>query len=616
MEFTQQNNNESSKKIPFIIGISGHRDVIGLTKDSKSGLEGVKKAIKSCLLYWRTQLNDTTPIWLLSGMAEGADLLAVEAANELINEGWQSEQLIIIPCLPMLISAYETDFAEPLHERQFGLEGFRRLFDKHKNEHLIIESGLTIERYRSAMADLNYGEDRCSLYLNLGAFLSKYANVIIALWDGHASEGIGGTADVVSIKLGQKIDWPKGTDHSALLPMNDFDGGTGGVIQHIPVLRLIESTKPIISSCFTKLEETAIDSPFSIYITNNLNVKKHPAIQKYLSAQFIQLMSQLQFYNTELMDEIPSQQLEQTQAGLGYSASLFNTADYNAGKFQSKYRNIMTLFFVISLLGLFFYEFLGSYVGKQIGMVLNVLILLSISLCYYLIYYSATKQLKWKYQIYRGIAECFRIRGFLNLADIAPNNKPLVPRRYQETLPLFNQAIALAELDWWRSRKPVCYERIRIDWLENQNDFLKKNLNIEKSFWPFKTFIFNRPKLAHKDISLVSRILFLLAIFSGICLLITQFTFSLHIQSWTMIIVQILVMLAGVTALWCELAGYQSTATGYENLSKLYERAVSIIAENDKNSIDYCLREIANEAIIEHCEWSHYEGLSDLKVRR
>ncbi len=188
---------QGDSALPFIIGITGHRDIQCLSSKPEEGLNGVKQEIKSCLLHWKKQLGDATPIWLLSGMAKGSDLLAVEAAEELISEGWPADFLKIIPCLPMPQTAFENDFDD-----QKSLAQLRFYLEKYQLNTLVVKSKLPQQRYLAALSDHSYQDDRNSLYLNQGAFLARYSNVLLCLWDGHDSLNGGGTADVAKLKLG------------------------------------------------------------------------------------------------------------------------------------------------------------------------------------------------------------------------------------------------------------------------------------------------------------------------------------------------------------------------------------------------------------------------------
>ncbi|MCB1549671.1 MAG: hypothetical protein KDJ41_17860, partial [Hyphomicrobiaceae bacterium] len=51
----------------------------------------------------------------------------------------------------------------------------------------------------------DYGEPRNHQYAWVGAYLARHAHVLIALWDGAPARGTGGTAEVVSWFIKNKV---------------------------------------------------------------------------------------------------------------------------------------------------------------------------------------------------------------------------------------------------------------------------------------------------------------------------------------------------------------------------------------------------------------------------
>ncbi len=87
---------DASGLLPLVLGVAGHRDLPAedfpaLRSQVRAIIEGLRK---ECL---------STPIWLLSPLALGADQLAAEVALE-------CDVRLIVP-LPMLKPLYEKDFA-------------------------------------------------------------------------------------------------------------------------------------------------------------------------------------------------------------------------------------------------------------------------------------------------------------------------------------------------------------------------------------------------------------------------------------------------------------------------------------------------------------------------
>jgi hypothetical protein len=158
--------------LPLMVGITGHRD---LRDDDRASL-------RKCLSGIFRQLKrhyPHTPIVLLSALAEGADCLAAEVALPL---GIR----LLVP-LPMPTDEYRTDFKTAESQQEFDnlLQQAEHVFD------VGFAEGNTLKLVRESAAK------RALQYAQVGKFIVQHSQVLIALWDGHDSEAVGGTAEVV-----------------------------------------------------------------------------------------------------------------------------------------------------------------------------------------------------------------------------------------------------------------------------------------------------------------------------------------------------------------------------------------------------------------------------------
>ena len=155
----------------FSIGVTGHRDC------DPVAVPQIRKHLKTEL----SRLKDictSMPIELVSGLAEGADTIAAEAALEL--------GLPVRAVLPMPRVLYEDDFSGE------ALERFRRLAEDpriHVDE-IPLPAGVNAE-------DVREGAVRDALYARLMNYLVRRSNVLVALWDGEVTGLQGGSSDVV-----------------------------------------------------------------------------------------------------------------------------------------------------------------------------------------------------------------------------------------------------------------------------------------------------------------------------------------------------------------------------------------------------------------------------------
>ncbi len=607
--------------LPFIIGVTGHRDIHN-TITSEQQIP-YKNDIRQALLHWREVVGSDTPIWLMTGLAAGADLLTTEVALEM----QQADELgafKIIGCLPMSLAHYKPDFNR-LSYAPDAVEQLNTIvsaLNLDENELIQVRHNLSEEDYQVAINDSSYGALRNSLYLNQGLFISKYSNVLLSLWDGKPSLGVGGTGDIVLYKLGAEVIWPEGTENPALQPTSDFDGQTSGLVHHINVARVTqsESSKVDAGDGFIEYTEGKPVSVGTLYSSLRKSEQNDSYLQDFLSKEFVKLVNELAVHNAKASQHSVADDADGNM-GLQGTKSIFKTADSLALAAQTEYRKFVLMFFLLAIPGYALYEIAGNWVNSDMGLGIFTLIFVAILSCWWVINRAAKKDLKWNYQLARGVAEAMRIRGFLNMADIEPSATTLIPRRFRLHLPLLNHAIGIAELDWWRHKVSFQQQDIEQKWLRDQLSFLSSRL--QQSAGSFKELIYKRPKYAANMANRYSWGFFYCSIAIGVVLivlmslqLILQVAVFIQINEWLMLILQYSLMMAGLIMLWSELAGYEMTAKGYESLEDLYRRALVLLEGKLTPSKKQMLLDLAREAMFEHVSWTSSEMNNDLKQKQ
>lgn len=627
--------------VPFIIGITGHRDPLHLQTENSTALE-IKQAIKNCIVYWRKKLGDKTPIWLMSGMAEGCDLLALEALDELRESGITGDDnFAVFPCLPMPSAEYEKDFAESPEEYQFGLAGFNRYLNEHRKNMIVVSEKFQVTQSNPLLVEGDDQQQRNYQYLNVGLFIAKYSHVLIALWDGNESKGVGGTADIVRYKCGEGLDWCNDKIAAGLRPHSEFDGQIGGVVQHIPIVRRQSSSdEPLLSKLVQLEHKDYADTPFPLYVSHCLNRKINP-IQTFLSNEFALLNQQIIRFNTFAQSnhiDNSAAKITGIENGLKDTAGLFYQADASAVVHQKSYRNNLGSFIRIALYGLITYEVMSIVLNISLGIALNVAILVCIFALISLIRLEKKNQTKIKYQTFRCVAEALRIRAYLNLANVPPDVKPIIPRRYRQNWPIINYACRLAELTLWSQTIETNTSLVKSEWLQGQIDYLDSRLQMTGKS-TIADFFYKRPKKAATFLAKWSRRAFTLAIVVATVLIFIQIAHLIHplcasysdhwqcnqmaqliqqyktdhwLANYTLLSVQFALMVGTIMALWQELANYQYTYKGYENLRMLYVRALYLLDKEQNDLQTEMLAELAQEAMEEHASWNHSEHQTDL----
>lgn len=186
-------NSSSSEryKIPFLIGVVGHRDL----------LDGEVPAIRVAVEKVLRRLVDAYPEVqpsLLTSMADGADLLVADVASEL--------NIPIIAVLPMSHEQCRADL-----ETDQARETFDRIYARSERLEVALPESSAI-----AAETQSTDERRDLQFQRAGALVARYSALLITIWDGKDTEHTAGTARVVECRrLGMQL-----VDGEASLPVH------------------------------------------------------------------------------------------------------------------------------------------------------------------------------------------------------------------------------------------------------------------------------------------------------------------------------------------------------------------------------------------------------------
>jgi hypothetical protein len=158
------------------VGVVGHRPDrlpenkrAGIARDIALALEAIRaEAISAHARYTNFFVRATPKLTLVTALAEGADRVAAEAA---LANGFELE----MP-LPFAADEYEKDFESPA-----GKSAFHRLLAR--------ASGVLELDGNRAQAGRSYAD--------AGLVVLDNADILIAVWDGGAAHGRGGTTEMI-----------------------------------------------------------------------------------------------------------------------------------------------------------------------------------------------------------------------------------------------------------------------------------------------------------------------------------------------------------------------------------------------------------------------------------
>ena len=196
-------NGEEIPVFPYVIAVTGHRHGFGSGSSSSPrgfGEERLKDAFKRQLAgiarKWRETSKGAAPIVLLTGLADGADQIASEAALELD----ERLNVKVVAVLPM-----ERDIFRLTVENQARFD--RLLARAHYSFALPLDPQNVGREAELRRVVPETEETRQRQYVQLADFLALHSHVLFAFWDGIDNQDRGGTACVVRLKL-------QGTDES------------------------------------------------------------------------------------------------------------------------------------------------------------------------------------------------------------------------------------------------------------------------------------------------------------------------------------------------------------------------------------------------------------------
>ncbi|SRR5579871_575663 len=175
-------------KIPFLIGVVGHRDLVDAELPAiRAAIQGVLEDIVRC--------DADARVTLLCSMADGADLLAADVADSL--------GIPILALLPYAKDLCRADLANPREQALFD-----RLLAGAERIELPLSPGM------SAAQLAKPGAARDRQFKRAGAIVARYSALLLAIWDGRDTEHHAGTARVVEFRRRGLVP----TDETVMMP--------------------------------------------------------------------------------------------------------------------------------------------------------------------------------------------------------------------------------------------------------------------------------------------------------------------------------------------------------------------------------------------------------------
>jgi len=181
----------SGEELRLCVAVTGHRDLV------QAELGKIESIVESFFQGLVSEYPDL-PLELLSPLASGSDQLVAQVALRM--------GIPLVAVLPMERGEYEKDFAHPQELAEFRAS----LAQAERVICLPTAPGNSPAPYAGLARQIQYAQ--------LGTFLSKHCQVLLALWDGKVSEKLGGTGQVVRFHL------------TAIMPGFDVDSSPASLL--------------------------------------------------------------------------------------------------------------------------------------------------------------------------------------------------------------------------------------------------------------------------------------------------------------------------------------------------------------------------------------------------
>jgi hypothetical protein len=582
----------------LVLGVTGHRD---LRQEDEQYLEAATREVLRDL----RKRCPNTPLVLLSPLAEGADRLVARVALE--------EKVGLIVPMPLPLDVYEEDF----HDETSRVV-FRSLLDQAiRSFSLELRPGTSLEDVREP------GPHRNSQYEAVGAYIVRNCLILIALWDGRASEAVGGTAQVLSFQRAGVPAAYSATDGDE----NPLDGADTGIVYQIVTPRVGKpdptakfTIKPLVPTrgWSSGRTEDEIKDTFDRIIgcIDGLNI----------DAQKVEVNEH------PLVPEAPT---ELISGALQQLESDFGVADTLAIGYRNRANKVLTVLFILAFLAVVCFSVYAHWTKREWPFL--VLYMVVVAGAYALYVYAGTiatppawfraalgADLAWKiwrqrrdfktrYLDYRALAEGIRVQFFWRLIGSQRRVADHYLRKQRGELDWIRAAIRgwtllLADRESGVGPSPLAaagvLEIVKHDWLRHQGDWFTRRSHQNREF----------AGLSRR----VVHLLILSAVIGSVGLVWLGSPGPRpgfapeadNLDTWREFAVVPLVLLSAAAALiegFMDKTAVSEQAKQYERMSLLYQAALDALdrAQQGGDVARACqiLEELGNEALAENGDW-------------
>ncbi len=589
---TKQQKPSGSDAIPITIGITGHRDL------REEDIPELEKQVRSILDELIVKYPDT-PLLVLSPLAEGADRLVARIALEENDKQRPRAQLFVT--LPLPISEYEKDFE---HKDANNKTDERRTKESKSEFHTLIAKAtkcleLPLMDGNTPENIQQYGESRDRQYAQVGAYIVRHSQILIALWDADESGLEGATAHIVKFKL-KGVPAPYAPAH------NPLDVVDTGPVYHILTPR-VKNPSPqgeilALKKIFpTDQEPEEIAKRSFERMLDRLNTFNRDA-----NRLTPRLKKKIARNKSVLIPDAKAPRLSETPRVL---LEMYAVADTLAIYFRARRRCTWIALFTIAVLAVVIFEIYAHVLTQPLILILYPLALGSALSIYK---WAKCRDYQNKHLDYRALAEGLRVQLFWHFAGLEDEVADHYRRKHRTELEWIRNAIRVCNVAASFTREKTASppgekqshtelfeEFVLLHWVEDQQNFFsgatkrdRKNLarheRIAKSLFVFGMML-------------------AIAVF---CLHFSEFHESesyTHLHHWLIVIMGAAPAIAAAMGGYAEKMAFSAQAKRYQWMSALFTRATAqlkgLLDQNNLSAAQELIRELGKEALEEEGDW-------------
>ncbi len=576
---TTEDNIVLNGKIPIIIGVTGHRDLF--PEDQQSLHESIKKSLKQV-----QEGAPGTPLVMLTALAEGADSIAAEVAYMM--------EIPIIATLPMKIDEYAKDFGEG-EAKSYFYSLVNKAWKVYEGPYYTKEP----------LHPEEYAAKRNTYYEEVGLFIIRQCNILIALWDGKVIDKKGGTSHVVKMAQGEIR-----TSEKPLIRSTSFRDEQCK-IYHLKTRR---KSNPAVEDLFTvKILEGSDDELsdseeyYFQYLEEYNKETKHTATEE--------LSSLIPIYHDQM--QTPDLECIRSSEQTDIVKHFINFDQLSIKYLGLKIRYASAIMYLV-IIGVIFFNLYG-FIDSDI-LLYGYLGMYSMATVAYL---AAKKQeLNRKSVDYRTISEALRVQLFWNFAGVRRKVENFYSDKYTEELFWMRRGIKTINLLYYDHQRKTHQNSDNAIETSNEQLAAVKEYWVESQLGYFKSSIRKHNQRIRSNSKSWER-LFVLGLVMPVILLLTKFTDFIFFQESTH---NLMISLTSIFPAIGALVYANSNLRSYKELIKRYQQALKTF-NNANKELEACTRrqdrmkceqdvylELGKESIEENSEWVYMNRKRDVEL--